>query len=34
MESGGSMKGGLWNTQKPTFSAKTQNLLKGKLLII
>jgi hypothetical protein len=34
MESGGPMKTGLWNTQKPTFSAKTQNLLKGKLLII
>ena len=22
------MKGGLWNTQKPTFSAETQALLK------
>ena len=29
MDSGGPMKGGLWNTQKPTFSAQTQNLLKG-----
>ena len=31
MESVGPMKGGLWNSQKPTFSAQTQNLLKGEV---
>lgn len=28
------MKGGLWNTAKPTFSPQTQNLLKGFLQLI